>query len=92
MQTGEKILFGGVLAGLLGGYFSFALSYSNFSAQDFRYSALAVSILAIFTGIVYDRMVLKGSKIRYLILASSVIFALGAFCTYMLVGLYQVQY
>lgn len=92
LEIGEKILFGGVLAGLMGGYFSFALSYSNFSAQDFRYSALAVSILAIFTAIVYEKMIQKGSKLRYLILALSVIFALGAFGTYMLVGFYQVQY
>lgn len=91
-DAGEKILFGGVLAGLLGGYFAFALSYSNFSAQDFRYSALAISILAVFTGIVYDRMIWTGKKLRYLILASSVIFALGSFGTYMLVGIYQIQY
>lgn len=49
-----KWLFGVLYATLLFSYFSFALSYSNFSAQDFRYAALIIVIEAIMLGIVSD--------------------------------------
>lgn len=92
IDIGEKILFAGVLLGLLGGYFMFALSYSNFSAQDFRYSALAIGILAIFTGLYYDRLILipKSKVAVRAIKSTAVIFALASAGTYLLVGYYTV--
>ena len=90
-DIGIRILLGGSFVTLMGGYFLFALSYNNFSAQDFRYSALAIAISAIFTGKYVDRIkVLKRpAYLRWMIKACSVIFALGAAGTYMLVGLCQ---
>ena len=87
-DAGLKIMFSGVLLGLLGGYFMFALSYSNFSAQDFRYSALAVSIMGIFTGLYCDRRLLKKKSV-IVIYVSCIIFAAASFITYMLVGAYK---
>ena len=92
-DTGMKILLGGMFVCLMGGYFAFALSYNNFSAQDFRYSALAVAIEGVFIGKFYDRLrAAKRPKLfRTLIKASSVIFAVGAFGVYILVGLYTIR-
>lgn len=92
-DMGMKILLCGTFICLMGGYFVFALSYNNFSAQDFRYSALAIAIEAVFTGMLYDRLGEEGRPklFRILIKASSVIFAFGAFGVYMLLGLYTVR-
>lgn len=102
IDLGEKILLGGSVVCLLGGYFLFALSYSNFSAQDFRYSALAIAIIAVFIGLLYDRLTVlitaggddksikKISKVKNGIYVICVIFALSAFITYMLVGYYTI--
>lgn len=95
-----KILLGVSALSIFGAYASFALSYNNFSAQDFRYAALLVSIMAIFTGLWDDRMeaVVTAGKcdeskkkrisiVRNVIFFVSVLFAASSAAVYLLVGL-----
>ncbi len=49
-----KCLFGVLYVTILCSYLSFALSYSNFSAQDFRYAALVIVVEAILLGLFAD--------------------------------------
>ena len=87
MMTLDRKLFLGLLyVGFTGGYLSFSLSSSNFSAEDFRYSALAIIIEAIFLGIWADESEDRTAKI---ILILCVIFAAASFGVYFLLGIYQ---
>lgn len=96
----DKILLGITAISLLGGYLMFALSYNNFSAQDFRYSALMISIMAIFLGLYDDRLdaVSKGKNcsekqyklikiLRSGILGMTIVFAVSSVAVYLLIGI-----
>ena len=91
-----RILLGGVSVTLLAGYLSFALSYNNFSAQDFRYAALMVAVMAIFLGAFDDRLdsisAIKADNkkiniMRRLIFTVSCVFAISSTVVYLMVGL-----
>lgn len=96
-----KILLGISAVVIFAGYLSFALSYNNFSAQDFRYAALNCAIMAIFLGLWDDRLELitkvKGtdskkisriSILRNCILGLALLFAFSSVAVYILVGMY----
>lgn len=96
INTEYKILLGVVSVTLFAGYISFALSYNNFSAQDFRYSALMVAVMAILLGAYDDRLdsvsaiTADNKKIvlmRKAIIVVSCIFAISSALVYLLVGL-----
>lgn len=100
-EVGYKILLSVTALSLLGGYLLFALSYNNFSAQDFRYSALMIAIMSIFLGLWDDRLELMShtkkisdskllwiSVIRKCIFITVIVFAVSAACVYLLAGLY----
>lgn len=95
-----KILLGVTAISLFGGYLAFALGYNNFSAQDFRYAALMIAIMAIFLGLWDDRLdsvsslkknedvtVKRITLVRKAIFAVSVVFAICSAAVYLLVGL-----
>lgn len=95
-----KILLGVSAVTIFIGYLSFALGYNNFSAQDFRYAALLVSIMAIFLGFFDDRLDAEQKSknisekkrnginiLRRSILALSIVFAVSSCGVYLLVGL-----
>lgn len=95
-----KILFAVTAISIFGGYAMFALSYNNFSAQDFRYAALLIMIMAIFIGLWDDRMeamtiALKNDEskkaritlLRRFVFAVSIVFAVSSAAVYLLVGI-----
>lgn len=54
LKVEYRILLGVTYISFLAGYLAFALGYSNFSAQDFRYAAIIIVIEALFLGIWSD--------------------------------------
>lgn len=99
MKLEHKLLLGVSVIVILAGYFSFALSYNNFSAQDFRYGALSCAIMAIFLGVWNDRLEMlrtsrsinegKKKAISFLenfIFAVAILFAISSAAVYILVG------
>lgn len=93
IDIGFRILFGVTAVTYMAGYMSFALSYNNFSAQDFRYAAILVSIMSLFMGLWDDRISDADSNkkgvliLRKALLIISVIFAVCSAEVYILVGL-----
>lgn len=85
LEIQYKILFGVTCISILAGYLSFALSYNNFSAQDFRYGALMCALMAVLLGIYSDR--LKNGVMLKLIYVSSGLFAFSSAAVYLLAGL-----
>lgn len=81
MTLWQKVLFGGTYICYLVGYLSFALGYSNFSAQDFRYAAIIIVIEAVFLGVYYDC-----AKHKKFIMITAAVFAVTSFLTYFLIG------
>ncbi len=66
-------------------YLSFALSYSNFSAQDFRYGAIAIIIQSIFLGKYMD---INKSKWVYRVVSAFVaVFFVCSIVIYSVIGL-----
>ena len=88
-DTGIKILLGGGVVSYVAGYVIFALSGANLSAMDFRYSAAAVSILAVLLGLWYDRLsVLEKKPLQVLIKTAAILFSVMAGLFYILVGVF----
>ena len=86
-EAGIKILLAGCVVSFIAGYVIFALKQANLSAMDFRYSAAAVSVLAVFSGLWYDRLQALGKKgIRRIMMAVSVIAAAASAFVYIAVG------
>lgn len=79
-----KILLFGTWATYLAAYLYFAISHGNFSAQDFRYSAICIVCEGVFAGIFVDEM--KSQWIKKAISALAVIFAGSSFLVYALLG------
>lgn len=66
-------------------YLSFALSYSNFSAQDFRYGAITIVIESIFLGKYLD---INKSKVQnVIVMALTMIFFICSLLIYSVIGL-----
>ena len=88
-DTGIKILLGVTAAANIIGYFWFALSGANLSAMDLRYAAASVSVLAVFSGLWYDRLgLLKKKKTMILVMSASGAFAALSLLFYILVGVF----
>ena len=89
-EKGIKIYLCTAVITFVAGYVLFALSGMNLSAMDFRYSAAAVSLLAVFMGLWYDRLkALSHKHVNALIMASSVAFAAFSAIFYILIGIYR---
>ena len=85
-----KWFFGTLIVTLLVSYFSFALSASNFSAQDFRYAALLIVPQALMLGIFTDTdpLVTDHPVAASIIKGATGFFAACSFITYLLVGFF----
>lgn len=66
-------------------YLSFALSYNNFSAEDFRYGAVCIAIEGIFLGLFANKV--NSKLFKSLIFICSSLFAMFAVLVYVAVGL-----
>jgi len=86
MRPDRKIYLGLLYIVFLFGYLSFSLGYSNFSAEDFRYSALAIIIEAIFLGLWADE---SEEKVARCVLIASLVFAVASTAVYLLIGIFQ---
>lgn len=86
MKLDRKIYLGLLYLAFLLGYLSFSLGYTNFSAEDFRYSALAIIIEAIFLGLWADE---SEEKVVRLVLIASIVFAVASTAVYLLIGIFQ---
>lgn len=78
------LLFGTWLTYLLA-YLYFVLSSSNFSAGDFRYSAICIMIEGIYIGLFVDK--LSNKVIKYSITCVSIMFAAMSFVIYAMLGI-----
>ncbi len=68
----------------LAAYFYFALSSSNFSAQDFRYAGICIVCEGIFAGVYVDSI--KDKRALMIIKVVAITFAASSFLTYALLG------
>ena len=84
LDISYKLFFGILYASFTAGYFAFSLGYSNFSAQDFRYSAIAIIIEAIFLGLWADE---REDKVARPVLWLCMIFAVSSSAVYLLIGI-----
>lgn len=80
----KVILFGTYITYLVA-YLYFALSSSNFSAEDFRYSAICIVCEGIFLGLFVDSI--KNSKVRIFISVVAFCFAVSSFLMFTLLGI-----
>ena len=88
-DAGIKILLSVTAVSYVCGYAVFALKGANLSAMDFRYSAAAVSALALFAGFWYDRLSVRDKKPLYTaVMSSSILFAAASALFYILVGVF----
>lgn len=79
-----KVALFGTYITYLVSYVLFAVKYSNFSAQDFRYAAICVVCEGIFAGLYTDS--LKNKKVKSAVIIVALLFAASAFLTYALLG------
>ena len=86
MNFDMKVFLGLLYISFLVGYLAFSLGYSNFSAEDFRYSAMAIIVEAIFLGLWADESPLRVSKITTRI---SCCFAGLSAAVYLLLGVLE---
>ncbi len=92
LATEWRWFFGILYATLLFSYFNFALSYSNFSAQDFRYIALTIVVEALLLGIFTDHTDLRNPRHKQLlgvIKGATAIFCICSFITYFMLGFFK---
>ncbi len=84
-----KVLLGGFYFTMVAAYLAFALGYSNYSAQSFRYIAASVITEALFLGIYVDQKEkgkTEGSDRPGFIMLLCIVFAVFSSCTYILLG------
>lgn len=84
LKSEHKVLFFVLYLTLLISYFSFALSYDNFSAQDFRYLSLSVVVQSLFLGLFTDEM---REKSKYFLIMPIVSYIFGFLSIIVYVGL-----
>lgn len=86
-----KWLFGVLYLTVMGSYLGFALSYSNFSAQDFRYAAIVIIVEAVMLGLCTDgcEEEKKSARVlRAIIIGATALFSVCSFITYVMLGFY----
>ncbi len=84
--------FGVLYATLIASYCSFALSYFNFSAQDFRYAALSIVVESVLLGIFADTLNEEkgaGKALSYTIKGATAIFCVCSFVIYIMLGFFK---
>ncbi len=92
VDAGLKLFLTSVVIVYIAGYCAFAVTGRNLSAMNFRYSAAAVAVLAVFAGLWYGRCEVKGrNKTCRLIMASALLFAVSSGIFYILLGLLDVK-
>lgn len=70
------------------GFAAFAVAGKNLSAMDFRYSAVSVAVMSVFSGLAYDRLTAGGRKTAgYLLMTVSLVFAVSSAAFWLAVGL-----
>lgn len=84
-DPGIKVFLCAVIITFILGYIAFAISGGNLSAMDLRYSAAAVSILAVFLGLWHD---LLGQRAARALTVTSAAFAASAGVFYILIGIF----
>lgn len=77
------VLFGTWVTYLLA-YISFAISYRNFSAQDFRYGAICIICEGIYLGLFTESI--KSNVLKRIILFSSAAFGVCSVMVYFIIG------
>lgn len=87
LKLEHKLLFGILYLTVMGSYLGFALSYSNFSAQDFRYAAIVIIVEAIMLGIFTEDFV-KSKIMKNIIKGATACFCICSFITYVCLGLF----
>lgn len=87
MAREHKWLFGILYITVMGSYLGFALSYSNFSAQDFRYASIVIIVEAIMLGIFSDEL-LKNKLLKNIIIGATACFCVCSFITYVGIGIF----
>ncbi len=86
MAFEHKLLFGILYLSLLGSYLSFALGSNNYSAMNFRYIALIITVEAVFLGIFADA-IKDRHHLRFRLFAAIVYgFAAASASTYIMLG------
>ncbi|MBO4902004.1 MAG: glycosyltransferase family 39 protein [Lachnospiraceae bacterium] len=91
LKSEWKWLFGVLYVTVVGSYLSFALSYSNFSAQDFRYGAIAIVAEALLLGIYAGNTDPAGKKEKclfHITAGATAVFGACSFMIYFLLGLF----
>lgn len=83
-----KWLFGILYLTVMASYLGFALSYNNFSAQDFRYAAIVIIVEAVMLGIFTDKSFEEKKTVLFskIIIGASALFGVCSFITYVLLG------
>ena len=92
LKTEWKWFFGVLYATIFASYLSFALSYSNFSAQDFRYAALLIVVESVLLGIYTDHLDVNNEsqkQILHITTGATAIFCACSFVLYFLLGFFQ---
>lgn len=89
--TEWRWFFGILYATVLFAYLSFALSYDNYSAQDFRYAAILIVVEAVLLGFYSDT--LDGSDrtsavLLAIVKGAAAVFGVCSFATYLLLGFF----
>jgi len=90
LQTEWKWYLGLVYGVVMAGYLSFALGYSNFSAQDFRYAAIVITVEAILLGMFADRLDMSRKRDRIIsvtITGATALFGACSLILYILIGM-----
>lgn len=89
-------LFGVLYLTVMGSYLGFALSYSNFSAEDFRYAAIVIIVEAVMLGLFTDGKVTDEDAsikdlnlVSVIIIGATALFGVCSFITYVLLGFVQ---
>ena len=76
---------------IFGSYFKFCLDFPHICTQDFRYIAITFMIgtffLGFFINTIQNKQSLWSKAVLYFVLCNSLIFCIGSFCTYILLGL-----
>lgn len=85
--------FGVLYLTVMGSYLGFALSYSNFSAEDFRYAAIVIIVEALMLGFFTDSRVLSEDThiknlgiVPKIIIGATALFGVCSFITYVMLG------
>lgn len=92
MKKEWRWMLGVLYLTVMGSYLGFALSYSNFSAEDFRYASIVIIVEGIMLGIFSDNLsedeTEKNKVILPIIKGATALFSACSFITYVLLGVF----